>query len=397
MTGTVRDEANYQAVLAAMVRDEQASPAAAGLSIAQCADEALELFKQLAGVPLLAGVRGSSLLTERSAFMPLANPATTSANGSCKLLPSSSGLIAINLAREEDWSLLAAWLQTEHAISHWDTVKALVAARDSAELVARARLLGLPVAPVNAVQGDHCYGIRARGDSCAHSGGSPLIVDLSALWAGPLCTHLLQLAGARVIKVESRSRPDSTRYSTPALHQLLNGGKRSVVVDLGLPAELAKLKTLIESADIVVESSRPRALLQLGIDAEAMVRAKPGLVWLSITGYGRTQPQANWVAFGDDAAAAGGLLSEQGEQLHFVGDAIADPLTGLHAAIIVLDRWRRGQACLVDIALSTVAAFVRRHCEEIEPLAAATLERRKNPQPAPDLGSDTHIYIGGGQ
>jgi hypothetical protein len=247
-------------------------PVAAGLSIAQCADEALALFKELAAKPLLKGVYGSSLLSERSAFLPLDMPSNRSANGSCKLLTSRSGILAINLAREEDWSLLAPWLQTDQVIAHWHTLAPLVATRDSDELVDRARLMGLPVTAINSVPGDHCYGISSWGESRSGVAGAPLIVDFSALWAGPLCTHLLQQAGARVIKVESRSRPDSTRDSAPAFHQLLNGGKCSVVVDLESPSDLAKLKALIETADIVVESSRPRALRQLGIDAAAMVR-----------------------------------------------------------------------------------------------------------------------------
>jgi len=388
----------YGRVLAASLQERGLLPAAAGLSIAQCADQALELYRELASYPVLAPHKGSSLLTERSAFLPLVTATTSSANGSCKLMASRSGLLAINLARDEDWLLLPAWLQREQAISDWETLRRLVAARCGVELTERARLLGLPVAPLRSVAGDYYYTIRARGDSCSRA-GSPLVVDLSALWAGPLCTHLLQQAGARVIKVESRSRPDSTRCSAPEFHQLLNGGKSSVVVDLALPAEVAQLLALIESADIVVESSRPRALRQLGIDAQAIVEKNPGLVWLSITGYGRVEPQANWVAFGDDAAVAGGLVVADGQQCHFVGDAIADPLTGLHAAIIAIDRWRRGQACLVDISLSAVAAFIRRHCGQIQPLAAVddTLAPRKNTQLAPEFGTDTAAYFGSQQ
>ena len=214
----------YHRVLTAIVQQRAQLPASGGLSIAQCADQALELFRELAGSTVLAGHRGSILLTERSVFLPLATPSTSSANGSCKLMASGSGMLAINLAREEDWSLLPAWLQWEQPISDWETLRPLVAARCGVELTERARLMGLPVAPLQSVPGDYCYAIRARGKSRSPV-GTPLVVDLSALWAGPLCTHLLQQAGARVIKVESRSRPDSTRFSAPEFHQLLNGGK----------------------------------------------------------------------------------------------------------------------------------------------------------------------------
>ena len=123
--------------------------------------------------------------------------------------------------------------------------------------------------------------------------------------------------------------------------------------------DLARLRRLLMRADIVVESARPRALAQLGIDVEALVHAVPGLVWVSISGYGRGGPGANWVAFGDDAAAAAGLAvatgSAQGSPL-FCADAIADPLTGLHAALAALRSWRAGGGVLLDLALRDVAA-----------------------------------------
>ena len=74
----------------------------------------------------------------------------------------------------------------------------------------------------------------------------------------------------------------------------MNGGKRSVALDFSDRDDLARLRRLLMRADIVVESARPRALAQLGIDAEALVHAVPGLVWVSISGYGRGGPGANW-------------------------------------------------------------------------------------------------------
>jgi CoA transferase family III len=118
---------------------------------------------------------------------------------------------------------------------------------------------------------------------------------------------------------------------------------------------------LCASADIVIEASRPRALRQLGIDAEEIIAANPSLTWISITGYGRREPAANWVAFGDDAAVAAGLsqilFDIHGEAL-FCGDAIADPLTGLHAAVAAWHSYKSGGGSLIAIALRDVVA----HC-----------------------------------
>jgi hypothetical protein len=103
------------------------------------------------------------------------------------------------------------------------------------------------------------------------------VLDLSSLWAGPLCAHLLGLAGARVVKLESASRPDGARAGSAAFFDLLNAGKASVALDLSSRAGRDSLRRLIASSDIVIESARPRALRQLGIEAEALVAEVPGL------------------------------------------------------------------------------------------------------------------------
>jgi crotonobetainyl-CoA:carnitine CoA-transferase CaiB-like acyl-CoA transferase len=177
------------------------------------------------------------------------------------------------------------------------------------------------------------------------------------LWAGPLATHLLAGLGARVVKVESCARPDGARRGPTPFFDLLNADKESVALDLRTPEGRETLRRLIAWADLVVESARPRALAQLGFDAEGLLAEHPGLSWLSITGYGRPEPGGGWVAFGDDAAAAGGLVAtdEAGAPL-FCGDAIADPLAGLHAAWAAACALRAGGGALLDVSLSGVAA-----------------------------------------
>jgi crotonobetainyl-CoA:carnitine CoA-transferase CaiB-like acyl-CoA transferase len=100
-------------------------------------------------------------------------------------------------------------------------------------------------------------------------------------------------------------------------------------------------------------------LEQLGIDAAAMVAHGPQ-VWLSITGHGRAEPARNWIGFGDDAAAAGGLVGWRDGTPRFIGDAIADPLTGITAAAAVLHALALGGRWLIDCNLSGVAAHVAR-------------------------------------
>jgi len=351
----------------------------------------------LAGERWSAGdLDGPALLGEHAAILGLTKRGTTSPNGACRLLRAADGWIAVNLARPDDLSLIPAWLE-ERAISDpWPVVEARVAERPATELVGRARLLGLPVAPAAPAptRSPPWIQVAAHGAVLDRPANAvPLIVDLSSLWAGPLCTHLLGLAGARVIKVESVRRPDGARRGPPAFYDLLNAGKESVALDFRSAADLARLRRLLARADIVVESARPRALLQLGIDARKLVTESPGRTWLAITGYGRSGRGANWVAFGDDAGAAAGLAVATGSVAAqgavdpeptplFCGDAIADPLTGMHAALAALASWRSGGGHLLDLALSRVAGHTLA-------FAPGALPRRPSRQPEAFSGPPT--------
>jgi crotonobetainyl-CoA:carnitine CoA-transferase CaiB-like acyl-CoA transferase len=198
------------------------------------------------------------------------------------------------------------------------------------------------------------------GPSARTPADAPLVLDLSAMWAGPLCTQLLSLAGAHVVKLESTRRPDGARAARGGFFDLLNAGKRCAALDFASPEGRGRLRALLERADVVVEASRPRALEQLGIDAHALVRARPGLTWVSLTGYGRTGAAASRVAFGDDAAAAAGLCAATGspDAPLFCGDAVADPLGGVYAAVAALASFRVGGGHLIDVSLSGVVAHL---------------------------------------
>ena len=89
------------------------------------------------------------------------------------------------------------------------------------------------------------------------------------------------------------------------------------------------------------------------------IRSSPELVWISITGYGRDEPQGSWIAFGDDAGVAAGLshmMRSATGSFEFAVDAIADPLTGIHAALVGWQRWRSGEGGFVALSLRDVAA-----------------------------------------
>lgn len=89
--------------------------------------------------------------------------------------------------------------------------------------------------------------------------------------------------------------------------------------------------------------------------------ARDGRVWLRITGHGTDGERANWVAFGDDAAVAGELVGGDHDAPTFCGDAIADPLTGLEAALAVAQSLRNGGGELIEMSMAAVAATYADH------------------------------------
>ena len=172
------------------------------------------------------------------------------------------------------------------------------------------------------------------------------------MWAGPLCARLLGLAGARVIKVEAPDRLDGARAGDQAFYGWLHAGHESLLTDFH-NEHANSLTALLARADVVIEASRPRALANLGL-APGTLRHRPGQVWLSITGHGRGNPDR--VAFGDDAAVAGGLVGAADGEPVFCADAIADPLTGVCGALAVARSLARGGGELIDLPMSAVAA-----------------------------------------
>lgn len=319
------------------------------------------------GVEAAAGALGADLvvdplpwLGERAAIAGLHRRGATSVGGATRLLRASDGAwMAVSLARPDDMQLIPAWLEVDVPDDPWATVEATVSERPADSVVARARLLGLPASVLgeSSEPGRGPVLVTPCGTAPArHSLSGVTVVELASLWAGPLCGSLLLAAGATVTKVESTSRPDGARRGPPAFFALLNTGKRSVTVDLSTEVGVARLAELVATADVVVEGSRPRALEQLGIDAHAVVTGGGPRAWLSITGHGRTADARDWVAFGDDAAVAGGLVAHDEHGPVFCGDAIADPLAGVVSAGAVLDALAAPERRVIDVSLSAVAA-----------------------------------------
>ncbi len=321
--------------------------------LASLAGARLARLGRMAGVDLPGA---SELLVERARLNRLAVPGKVSAAGGCKLYQARDGWIALNLARADDAELLPALLQS-HDVGD---LRSAIATREAGDLLARGRMLGLAIAGLDEMPASPPITVTQAGGNRATTTGKLLkVIDLSALWAGPLASRLLRLAGCDVVRMESRGREDPLRESDPAHFAALNAGKQEVALDLKSDEGRAQLLDMIGEADIVIEAARPRALLQLGIDADALVRVRPGLSWITITAHGIAGDAAHWVGFGDDTAVAGGLsreLREVSGRIGFVGDAIGDPVTGIAAAELALRQARAGAGGRFVLSMSALVA-----------------------------------------
>jgi CoA-transferase family III len=301
------------------------------------------------------------LITGRAALRGLTSRGRTSAGGTCRLLPTADGWVAVNLPRASDLEAIPAVVEAAvDRTDPWPAIERFASTRRSADVAARHQLLGIAAAALDdpTVHAADAVVHHEVGEP-GRRGSAPLVVDLSSMWAGPLCAHLLGRCGSRVVKVESTERPDGARRGDPELFEWLHEGHEQVTLPFAEPDGRAELRALVEAADVVIESSRPRALAQLGFDAAEIVAARPGRIWVSITGYGRSGDAAGRIAFGDDAAVAGGLVARDDRHRPvFCGDAIADPLSGLFAAAAASEAIRDGGGRLVEVAMAGVAKSV---------------------------------------
>ena len=191
------------------------------------------------------------------------------------------------------------------------------------------------------------------------------VIDLSRVLAGPLCTMNLGDMGAEVIKVEQPGRGDETHGWGPpfagdesAYFLAVNRNKRSITLNLKDPRGLDLLKTLVRSADVMVENFKVGTLDRWGLTAAWREREAPGLVHCQITGYGSAGPRGGLPGYDFLLQAESGLMSITGEADGApakLGVAIVDVCTGLHAAMAILAalnaRKRTGRGQIVEATL----------------------------------------------
>jgi len=202
------------------------------------------------------------------------------------------------------------------------------------------------------------------------------VVDLSAVVSGPLTGALLADQGAQVIKVERTVSGDiqrnvgSKRNGFSGMFHVLNRGKRSIALNLTTLEGQDIVRRLARDADVVLQNFRPGVVKRLGIDYETLSADNPGLVYLSISGFGQTGPRAGDRAYDPIIQAYSGITEVQGsihrehaDRPEQVNMLLLDKLTAwtgcqaVTAALLARSRTGRGQ--LVELSmLDTAIAFI---------------------------------------
>lgn len=202
------------------------------------------------------------------------------------------------------------------------------------------------------------------------------VVDLSRILAGPWCTQLLGDLGAEVYKIEHPAQGDDTRQWGPpwlkdkqgnetgesSYYLSTNRNKYSVALDIKDEKQRQELLLLVAESDIFIENFKVGGLKKYGLDYDSLQRINPGLIYISITGFGQTGPMASQPGYDYLIQGLGGLMSitgqpdgEPGGGPQRVGVAITDITTGLYAAIGILaalnHRNNTGEGQYIDLAL----------------------------------------------
>lgn len=190
------------------------------------------------------------------------------------------------------------------------------------------------------------------------------VLDLTHALAGPFCTYQLQLLGADVIKVERPGVGDDFRdfarlpgWDVSPSFIAVNGGKRSITVDLKNEAGREIVRRLAHSADVVVENLRPGAAVELGLGWEALRQVNPKLVYCSISGFGQNGEMARWPAYDHTIQAMVGMSwSGADDDVPSQGRGFSvDCFTGYVAFAQILGsllrRERTGEGQYLDVAM----------------------------------------------
>ena len=253
------------------------------------------------------------------------------------------------------------WVQADLIADDVELFERLAASLPEAgpeELSAAAQEYRLPVLPYRSEPWPIDSEAMARPGAfevpAARFGGSlegVNVLDLTAMWAGPLATRLLADAGASVTKVDPDCRPDGFRANTP-LYEELNSGKDIIDLDLRVASDRQAFERRVAEADVLIESFSRRVMPNLDYSPGELRTLNPALTTISIVGFPLGCAEQDWLAYGTGIHAISGLgLTTDRAEPAPVG--YPDPVTAyavLARTLDVLGSGSHSEIALIDSA-----------------------------------------------
>ncbi|MBO4520436.1 MAG: CoA transferase [Alphaproteobacteria bacterium] len=190
------------------------------------------------------------------------------------------------------------------------------------------------------------------------------VLDLTRVLSGPYCAQMLFDMGAEVLKIENPAWGDDARLFQPYVEnrslyfEFVNGGKKSLTLNLKKPKAAEILKSLIADADVLVENFRPGIMKKFGLDYESVKKINPRLIYASISGFGQTGPDALKPAYDILTQARGGIMSltgyPEGEPV-LIGVSFSDMIAGVFAMTAITtalyQREKTNEGQQIDISM----------------------------------------------
>ena len=190
------------------------------------------------------------------------------------------------------------------------------------------------------------------------------VLDLSRVLAAPFAGQMLSDLGAEVIKVEALGGDDTRIWGTHYF-RAINRGKKSVAINLKDPRGTAMVRELALQSDVMLENFKVGDLARYGLDYDALSAAHPGLIYLSVTGFGQTGPRSAQPGYDTIIQGMSGIMTLCGEPDRppaRAGLPMVDIMSGMTGAVGILaalhERTRSGKGQRVDISLFDVGIMM---------------------------------------
>ena len=216
------------------------------------------------------------------------------------------------------------------------------------------------------------------------------IVELGGIGPAPFATMALADAGADVIRIdrpydEATQNDLSDPLATGRAQNVMNRGRRSLVVDLKQAEAAEAILTLVEHADAIIEGFRPGVAERLGVGPESCAARNPRLIYGRVTGWGRSGPLAhiaghdiNYIALSGTLGAIGPSATPPVPPLNLLGDFTAGILLAYGVTCALFEAGKSGRGQIVDVAMVDGAAYLATYIHGLRALGLWNDERESN-------------------